>query len=354
VNAISPLPASLSKQIGNCLIALVLACSFIEPGTAWGEKKRSTADNDKIAALLRDYRSGIVLIKGKAGSGSGFIAEIKGRKMLVTNAHVLAGLKTPTFTLLDRTRLQVGPAAIAVGHDLVVLSVVEGGTGMPVVGSLDTEAAVGNAIVVLGNPGGADVITPLTGDLIGIGPNRVEIDALIEHGNSGSPIVQLAGGKVIGVATYALENDLLSGEKKVRRFGYRLDSVQKWQPIDWTRFYREADLLEKMETTSSELELAFDELKTPTKRSNARQRKYAYETPAIRSALDNFYTTMAQENSNRDRAVRNLLASLQSASQGDLAAAKPTFTYDFFRRQFENTAVEREEIMKVFVKALQK
>jgi hypothetical protein len=35
---------------------------------------------------------------------------------------------------------------------------------------------------------------------------------------------------------------------------------------------------------SGEFALAFDELKTPTKLSDVRKRKYAYETPAIRGA----------------------------------------------------------------------
>ena len=62
------------------------------------------------------------------------------------------------------------------------------------------------------------------------------MDALIEPGNSGGPIIHLRSGKVIGVATYATCSDKLSGEKAARRFGYRLDTVALWQHIDYKQF----------------------------------------------------------------------------------------------------------------------
>jgi hypothetical protein len=336
---------------------MFLACLLGLINAGWSAADNAAPEGDESAKFLRDHRSDIVLIKGKAGSGSGFIAEMKGHKFLVSNAHVLASIRAPSFTLLDRTplKLRPGAASVAVGHDLVVFEVLEGGTGMSILGSVDKDTAVGDAIAVLGNPGSGDVVTVLKGELLGIGPTRIEISAQIERGNSGSPIIQLASGKVIGVATFAVADELLSGKKKVRRFGYRLDSVKQWQAIDWVRFYNEADTLGKIQTTTAELKRAFIEINTPKPDYSVKRRKYVYDSPAIRSALDNFYATMssARYRADADRAVSTLLSALRAASQSNVATAKSSFTYDFFRRQVTEQESDRAEVMKLFVKLLE-
>jgi S1-C subfamily serine protease len=196
-------------------------------------KEPYPADKEKAAAFVRENRSGIVFVKGKLGSGSAFIANMKGRKVLITNAHVMAAIKSPTFELLDRTPLREGAASAAVGHDLIAMVVVEGGVaGIPVLEEMDNEIAIGDAIVVLGNAQGGGVVNSLHGELTGIGPDRLEINSLIEPGNSGSPIVHLRTGKVIGVATCIRLDSLLSGGEKLRRFGFRLDNVKTWQRIE--------------------------------------------------------------------------------------------------------------------------
>lgn len=348
---------SLRKLLPLVFGAMILTGFLSLSRTAWAATTNTTASDDKAASLLRDYRSDIVLIKGKAGAGSGFVILLKGHKFLASNAHVMAGIRAPTFTPLDRSVLKFKPgaASVAVGHDILLLEVLEGGKGMPLVESFESEVAVNDPIAVYGNTGGSEVVTVINGKLLGIGPDRIEIDAEIEHGNSGSPIIHVRSGKVIGVATYALKEDLLSGEKKIRRFGYRLDTVKQWQPVDWVRFYAEADRLEKIQDTTTELKQAFLELNGLNQRSN-KVRKYAYESPVIRDALDKFYTTLARVEDQReaDRAINALLGALRNASQSGPTTVKPVFTYDFFRRQYTEQDSDRTELMKLFVKILQK
>lgn len=316
----------------------------------------TTAGDDKAAALLRDYRSDVVLIKGKAGAGSGFIINLKGRKFLASNAHVLAGVRAPTFTPLDRSllKLKPGAASVAVGHDVMLLEVLEGGPGMPLVDSFETEVKVNDAIAVYGNTGGGDVVTVIKGKLLGIGPDRVEINAAIEHGNSGSPIIHERTGKVIGMATYATTDDLLSGEQKVRRFGYRLDSVKQWQAVDWARFYAEADRLEQIQATTADLKKAFLELNGLNLR-RTKARKFAYETPVIREALDKFFATVAdaQNQADASRARNQLLGALRGVTQPGPTTQKPTFQYEHFRRQSLAEEEDRAELLKGFGKILQ-
>jgi hypothetical protein len=313
-------------------------------------KEPTAADKDKAATFVREHRSGIVFVKGKLGSGSAFIADMKGRKVLITNTHVMAGIKSPTFELLDRTPLRVGAASAAVGHDLIAMVVVEGGAGIPTLDEVDSEAAIGDAVVVLGNTQGGGVVNTLHGELTGIGPDRLEISAQIEPGNSGSPIVHLRTGKVIGVATYAKLDSLVSGGEKLRRFGYRLDSVKTWQRVDWTRFYTEADLAANIKNTTTELDEILSEF------SIVRRRRISnYDSPPVRNAFDIYYRSlaMAGDAAEVDRAVRQLLASLREACRSDVAGAKGRFSYDYFRRQVEQAELARGEFIKAIDKALQ-
>jgi serine protease Do len=106
------------------------------------------------------------------------------------------------------------------------------------------------------------VATQTTGKIKGVGPSRVEVDAPFQPGNSGSPIFDRKSGEVVGVAAYAetvpldaLGNPATSSatvlKRETRWFGYRLDSVTKWEGIEWPKWrsqitqvtaYREASL----------------------------------------------------------------------------------------------------------------
>jgi hypothetical protein len=221
--------------------------------------------------------------------------------------------------------------------------------------SFEQTVMVNDSIVVYGNTGGGDVANAISGKLTGIGPNRIEIDAAIEHGNSGSPIIQERSGKVIGIATYSTEEDLLSGEKKVRRFGYRLDTVKQWETVDWTRFYMEADELDTIAATTEELQQAFKELNGLNQRAN-KVRVYAYDSPAIRTALDDFYSALNQAKTQRavTRADNNLLDSLNNISRDYGSSSKPTFTYEYFRQEFAGQDADRTETMNSLVSIIQK
>jgi len=329
-------------KLRACLWFLAM-CSF-----AVGTNAHAAEPRPNTANLVKEHRNSLVFVEGKSGQGSGFIADIKGKKFLLTNIHVLAGVRPPQFTLLDRTPVNVGPAAAAVGHDIAALEVLSGGSALPTVESVESETSIGDAVVVLGNAEGAGVVNLLQGNIVGIGPNLVEVDAPFVPGNSGSPIIHVPSGKVIGIATYLTVKQLGPREQKVRRFGYRIDSVQKWQPIDWTRFYAESDMITRIEKTSSELVALLDDL------GKNGQLTRTYSSPSIRNALDNL-AKVKRQNSSRaeaDRAVENMLNSLRSASLSDVKEARQRIGYDFFLRQLENEERERGEISKVFDQAI--
>ena len=343
------------ERVNRLLLSATFIACLAATHFCWSAETNAPASSDKAADLLRSYRSDIVLIKGKVGAGSGFVFKRGDRKFLASNAHVMASVRAPTITALDRTPIKFKPGAamVAVGHDIILLEVQEAGNGMPLVESVENEVAVNDLIAVCGNSGGGDVVTLIKGKVVGIGPDRIEIDAEFERGNSGSPIIHLPSGKVIGVAAYAIREELISGDKKIRRFGYRFDTVKQWQPVDWGRFYSEADKLEKIELTTTELAQAFLELNGLNQRTK-KVRKYAYELPTIRNALDSYYDSLDTTTTEREahRVVNSLLGSLRGASQSDIAPVKPNFTYDYFRRQFTEQESYRTEIMDLIVKVM--
>jgi hypothetical protein len=296
---------------------------------------------------VQEYRNDLVLIEGKNGQASGFLADIKGRKYLVSNAHVLAEIKAPRYRLLDNSPLKLGPAMVAMGHDIIMINVIEGGKGIPTVPFGVAEARFGDRVVVPGNAGGESVVNPLQGEVVGIGADRIEVSAPIEPGSSGSPIIHVRSGKAVGVATYLKIKPSLSrsganvsSKLELRRFGYRLDTVQRWEVVDWTRFYAQAEDVRKIENMTDELGIAFWDLGSA---SRSKQARHLYDSRAISSAIDQYYLALDQRPGEARDAVKNLLTSLRAVSKSDVAVRR-RFTYDFFQRRFEEEQARRKEI----------
>jgi len=191
------------------------------------------------------------------------------------------------------------------------------------------------------------VVNLIQGQIVGIGPNLVEVDAAFVPGNSGSPIIHLRTGKVIGIATYLIAKRIGPREQKIRRFGYRIDSVQKWQPIDWARFYSEADMISRIQKTTSELVSLLDDF------GKAGRATRPYTIPAIRNALDTFEKARRPNGprSEAERATETLLGSLRSISVSDVKEARQRMGYDFFQHQLDTDERDREEIFKIFDQA---
>ena len=142
------------------------------------------------------------------GRGSGFIIDANGT--LVTNNHVVKGARSLTVMLNDGTTL---PAKI-IGRDprtdIAVLKI-DAGHPLPYI-QLGNSADVkpGEWVVAVGNPFGlggtvtAGIVSAVSRD-IGDGPydQFIQIDAPINEGNSGGPLLT-QDGKVIGMNTAIL------------------------------------------------------------------------------------------------------------------------------------------------------
>ena len=311
-----------------------------------------------MAELVKANRNNLVFVQGPEGAGSGFIARLAGRNYLFTNAHVAAGVKDAGFKTLDGTQVQIGNAAIAVGHDIFCSLVAPGGKPLEIMDHVEENASIGDDVVVLGNAEGAGVINTISGKIVGVGPDLVEVDAPFVPGNSGSPIIHLKTGKVIGVATYlfvkkydASTRQAMS-EPRVRRFGFRIDSVKVWQPVNWNTFFAQAAELEGIEKLTTDLERFLVDLAR-----NHRVNPAMHTNPAIKTQLDWWAANNSRNGLgvSRDSATadQNLIAGLKNVSQADVNVARQNLSYDYFIHRLTEQEQQRKEITDVFDEILQ-
>jgi hypothetical protein len=323
----------------------IVAVSLLIAGAA-----RAAQQEEQVAELVKTYSGSLVFVEDKGGAGSGFVCSIGGKKFVLTNQHVVAGHPGASLTLLDQSPIKVGQAAAAVGHDIMSLALLTDTKAMDMMLEVEKNAAIGDEVVVLGNPEGARVIKPFLGKLVGIGPNLVEVSAEFVPGNSGSPILHLKSGKVIGIATYLTVRDMdgLSGrtEPKVRRFGYRIDSVKQWQPVVWAAYNEEFATMERIKERTHDLAALLREMARTggVKAAN-------HQNPAIRRPLDKFNEAASGKGiipTDRARALKDLMGAMRTASESDIEAANVRVRYDFFRKELTEEQRVRAQFYKIF------
>lgn len=212
--------------LSSCLVALFVFCGFGVSGQSWEHS--------------------VKIIETDSGRGSGFLIKEGERTYLMSNAHVLAGCKS--FKALG---MQGGELALtqyievaADGRDLVRIPVQEK-QGLQQASTI----LLKEPIIVLGNSGGARMVTHSRGEVLAVGPDRIEVSAEFIQGNSGGPVLN-AKNEVVGVATYVFR-DAVPGwvaqntrYARTRRVAMRVNDVD-WKLFNWYAFQREGDLVTK-------------------------------------------------------------------------------------------------------------
>lgn len=198
---------------------------FIKKLTDSARKFKASGKSEKVSPL-----NTVVIIKGDKGVGTGFIANLKGVKVVVSNAHVLVGNSKIEITDISGRRIKFKTINLAKDRDVAVYEL-EDADGLKYldVDYRPEDVPLDSDISVYGNSLGEGVVTSIKGKLKGIGPNKIEVDSDFVQGNSGSPIVN-ADGKVIGIATYIkqIRKDWTTKDTRFsepRRFGVRVDNI---------------------------------------------------------------------------------------------------------------------------------
>jgi S1-C subfamily serine protease len=227
------------------------------------------ATTDAAAQVLTpEQMAGIIFIEGDKGTATGFITKIRGVSFVVTNLHVLGENKKITLTNLRGEVIPVLGIYGAVGVDVAILKIAKGESALRLAEDMMTAVKIGDKVVVVGNRQGGGVATQVAGQILGVGPSRVEVSANFEPGNSGSPIFSSSANAVIGVATYAQTRNVTvedgpgyapgraggaSPLVEKRWFGYRLDGITKWEAIDLVKWHAQGERIDKFRETSEAL-----------------------------------------------------------------------------------------------------
>jgi hypothetical protein len=313
--------------------------------------------------FVHKYSGALVLVGGREGSGSGFVCRMDGKTWLLTNAHVAADIKVPQFSTLNRTAITPGAIAAAVGHDIIRFEVANPPPQcFEILHNIENNARIGDEVAVLGNSGGGGVVTSLKGEIVGIGPDRVEVSAEFIPGNSGSPIIHVKSGKVIGIATYLTRHyDEFGGGGKsppnstpspkpgpdgtavIRHFGYRLDSVAKWEPVNWALFQADSGRIRKIAELTEDI---FDFL-------GALRKKQAphFETDALRRPATEWMNMINRAHvseADRAAATRSFIGALRSLVRMDVNAAEMQIRYSYFREELKSEREVRDKLFAAF------
>jgi hypothetical protein len=310
----------------------------------------------RAGQLVNDYRTALILVEGQKGAGSGFLCHLEGHTFAITNAHVLSDNIGFRLTSLDGATFTAGGSAVAVGHDMVRMEVPGVAQAFEVMPNLDSDVKIGDSVVVPGNAEGARVVRPVEGKIVGIGPNLIEVDAPFVKGNSGSPIIHQATGKVLGIATYLVQRKISQGERQevtveTRRFGYRLDSVKTWEPINWQAFFAQSAQVAQMEDLSKDFARMFEDLRTTHDLVPAN-----YSSEKLRHSIKSFLEDVNRRGLSRtdkEDLLRRFFADLRSITRSDIAAFNTRTAYDYFHREVEKESLFRENIYNVFTRLMQ-
>ena len=201
-----------------------------------------------MTEVFKKVKDKLVIIEGDDSCGSGFVLTMEdGKRFLLTNKHVVQMQKNVTATLLNGKKLQLGAFEVASNRDLARFSLP---SEIPSLKADSNEPNIGDDVYVFGNSEGSGVVTDLRGEVLGVGPEDIEVSAAFVGGNSGSAVFN-KDGNVIGVATFATydpdPNNWVKKDSRfsnVRRFAVRLTGV-KWDKIKFLDFYNKCLAEEK-------------------------------------------------------------------------------------------------------------
>ena len=143
-----------------------------------------------------------------SGRGSGVIIDENGR--ILTSLHVVQGAQSVKVTFYDGSEATAKIAATLPDRDLATLQVpsIPDGVEPAILGG---GVSVGDAVVAIGNPFGL-VGSMTSGIVSGTGrrftvqttgqalENMIQFDAAVNPGNSGGPLIDMAG-RVVGIVT---------------------------------------------------------------------------------------------------------------------------------------------------------
>ncbi|MDF7825011.1 serine protease [Pontiellaceae bacterium B12227] len=165
--------------------------------------------------------------------GSGFIAEMAGKKYIFINQHIILGAGKIGFTTANGIQLRPRRVELAETRNIARLEL-ETDTAFQITQSANMD----DPVAVFGNDDGES--TGFYGTINGVGADLIETTADFSSEYGGAPVLNTAG-EVIGIASHVRESrghamkEGTKFENRTRHFCQRLSGV-KWRTVNWKRF----------------------------------------------------------------------------------------------------------------------
>lgn len=202
---------SSSAVGGVALVSLALATATVAGAATRGAEAVFRAAREYTVRIQTRIETPFVEDEPGAYSGAGFLVDAS-RGWILTNAHVVGSCPAEVQVAFAGEPYQpVRKVYVDPFADIAVLALAHADAKRPVA-RLDRAPLprVGVPVGAFGHPLGIP-FTGTRGIVSGVtdlaGPALIQIDATIDHGNSGGPVISLEDGAVVGIATCGAGGD---------------------------------------------------------------------------------------------------------------------------------------------------
>lgn len=224
--------AAVTSVVAKPVVAQSTATQPAQPAaSAAGAATVDASDTAVEAVQLVGPAVVTVLNRGQQGMGSGSGVIFSQDGYILTNNHVVEGASALAVVFADSSRREAKLIGTDPLNDVAVIKV-EG--SVPAVAMLGDSAALqpGETVLAIGSPLGnfrntvtAGVVSALNRS-VGSMEGLIQTDAAINSGNSGGPLINLAG-EVVGINTLVVRgdsNDYSSSAAPVEGLGFSVPS----------------------------------------------------------------------------------------------------------------------------------
>ena len=224
--------AAVAPVVSKPVLAQSTATQPAQPAaSAAGAATVDASDTAVEAVQLVGPAVVTVLNRGQQGMGSGSGVIFSQDGYILTNNHVVEGASALAVVFADSSRREAKLIGTDPLNDVAVIKV-EG--SVPAVAMLGDSAALqpGETVLAIGSPLGnfrntvtAGVVSALNRS-VGSMEGLIQTDAAINSGNSGGPLINLAG-EVVGINTLVVRgdsNDYSSSAAPVEGLGFSVPS----------------------------------------------------------------------------------------------------------------------------------
>jgi hypothetical protein len=307
-------------------------------------------------ALTEDQARAVVLIAGDNAEGTGFLVKTADGPVVVTNLHVISN--NPNLKITTNTGQQITMLSLkgASDRDLAMIAIKDDNYSyLPLAADVSGTAQPGDEVITPGNSEGGDVVLNTDGKVLGIGPEKVEFDNPIYHGNSGGPVFHRKSGEVLGVVTeaekvdvsddldktsFANRNSAIGGS--MRYFGLRVDTVPNWEPYDWQRFQGETAFLDQFDKRSRCLD---SYLNTPND-NKPDSILYLQDDKIVKADASYFDQANGADGSQKIDALREWMSDLEGLVETDMDTIQQADNFYSFDQQRARDEIAYRKALK--------